>query len=215
MSLPGCAVLQAGQMGNTAIFVEIEINAEIDRVWQLTQDPAMHPRWDLRFSTITPAAQLPTGGYRFIYERSLFLHTVKGTGTSLGERQRPDGTRTSALRFTTNDKASPLGEGRGYWRYVPTDEGTIFITGFDYEPGWGRMIDRLVMRRFIGWMTAWSFDRLRIWAETGTPPERWPLASVLAFWRPDRPKASRCRRAPRQGKAMAQAPSTLHTLEAP
>jgi uncharacterized membrane protein YphA (DoxX/SURF4 family) len=28
----------------------------------------------------------------------------------------------------------------------------------------------------MGWATAWSFDRLRIWAETGRPPE-----STLAF----------------------------------
>ncbi|WP_166880936.1 SRPBCC family protein [Salinibacterium sp. ZJ450] len=202
-------------MGDKAIYVEIEIKAAVDRVWELTQGVAQHPRWDLRFSTITPAAELPTGGYRFTYERRMPLHTITGTGTSLGERQRPDGTRTSALRFATNDKFSPLGAGRGYWRYLPTAERTTFITGFDYDPGWGRLVDRLVMRRLIGWMTAWSFDRLRIWAETGTPPERWPLVSVLAFWRPDRPKAARCRRAPRLGNAMAQAPRTLHTLEAP
>jgi hypothetical protein len=202
-------------MGNRAIFVKIEIRADLDQVWELTQDPAQHPRWDLRFSSIAPAAPLPTGGYRFIYQRRLALHTITGTGTSLGERLRPDGTRTSALRFTTTDRLSPLGAGRGYWRYLPTADGTTFITGFDYEPGWGQLIDRWIMRRFIGWMTAWSFDRLRIWAETGTPPERWPLVSVLAFWRPDRPKASRCRRVPNVGNAMADAPAMLHTLEAP
>lgn len=135
--------------------------------------------------------------------------------TSLGERHRPDGTRTSALRFTTADRLSPLGEGRGYWRYVPTPGGTTFITGFDYEPGWGRLLDRLVMRRVVGWMTAWSFDRLRIWAETGVAPERWPVASVLAFWLPRRPRASRCIRRPARGRALDEAPSTLATLEAP
>jgi len=202
-------------MGDKAIYVEIEIRADVDRVWQLTQDPEQHPRWDLRFSTITPAAELTTGGNRFAYQRRTLLHTITGTGTSLGERRRPDGTRTSALRFTTNDRLSPIREGRGYWRYLSTPEGTTFITGFDYEPGWGRLIDRLVMRRLISWMTAWSFDRLRIWAETGTPPERWPLASVLAFRRLDRPKAARCRRTPSHGDAMAGAPGTLHTLEAP
>lgn len=202
-------------MGDKAIYVEIETKADADRVWQLTQDPAQHPRWDLRFSSITPVAELPAGGNRFIYQRRTLLHTITGTGTSLGERQRPDGTRTSALRFTTSDRLSPLRAGRGYWRYLPTANGTTFITGFDYEPGWGRLVDRLVMRRLIGWMTAWSFDRLRIWAETGTPPERWPLASVLAFWRPDRPQALRCRRTPRIGHAMTQAPVTLHTLEDP
>jgi len=138
-----------------------------------------------------------------------------GNGYLSGRATTTRRTRTSALRFTTSDRVSPLRAGRGYWRYLPTATGTTFITGFNYEPGWGRLVDRVVMRRLIGWMTAWSFDRLRIWAETGTPPERWPLASVLAFWRPTRPKASRCRRTPRIGNAMTQAPVTLHTLEAP
>lgn len=198
-----------------AIYVEIEIRSPMDRVWLLTQDPARHPRWDLRFSSITPITELPSGGYRFRYERRLPLHTIIGTGTSLGERSRPDGTRTSALRFTTDDPLSPLREGRGYWRYRPTPNGAIFITGYDYVPGWGRMLDRLILRRIIEWMTAWSFDRLRIWAETGVRPETWPLASVLMFWREDRPRASRCRRLPRRGRAMDDAPDALGALEAP
>ena len=202
-------------MPRAPLYVEIEIRSSIETVWQLTQDPAQHPRWDLRFSSITPTAELDGGGYRFRYERRLPLHTIVGTGTSLGEKSRPDGTRTSALRFTTPDRLSPLGDGRGYWRYVPTESGVTFITGYDYAPGWGRLLDAVILRRVIGWMTAWSFDRLRIWAETGVEPERWPVLSVLQFWRTDRPRASRCRRRPQRGRAMDQSPATLDTLEAP
>ena len=202
-------------MPRAPLYVEIEIRSSIETVWQLTQDPAQHPRWDLRFSSITPTAELDGGGYRFRYERRLPLHTIVGTGTSLGEKSRPDGTRTSALRFTTPDRLSPLGDGRGYWRYVPTESGMTFITGYDYAPGWGRLLDAVILRRVIGWMTAWSFDRLRIWAETGVEPERWPVLSVLQFWRTDRPRASRCRRRPQRGRAMDQSPATLDTLEAP
>lgn len=71
------------------------------------------------------------------------------------------------------------------------------------------------MRGTVGWLTAWSFDRLRIWAETGRPPETWPLRSVLAVWRADRPRASRCRRRPVHGRAMDSSPATLGTLAAP
>jgi Polyketide cyclase / dehydrase and lipid transport len=202
-------------MGRGAIYVEIDIRCSLDRVWELTQEPAQHPRWDLRFSSITPTAELDSGGYRFRYERRLPLHTIVGTGTSLGERSRPDGTRTSALRFTTTDRLSPLGAGRGYWRYLPTADGVTFITGYDYAPGWGRLLDALVLRRFIGWMTAWSFDRLRIWAETGIEPESWPLYSVLQVWRKGRPRAGRTRRIPRHGRPMDESPATLDTLEAP
>lgn len=202
-------------MGREGIYVEIEISAPLEHVWELTQDTTNHPRWDLRFSSITPTEQLESGGYRFRYERRIPIHTIVGTGISLGERTRADGTRTSALRFTTTDRLSPLGDGRGYWRYLPHDDGVTFITGYDYEPGWGGFLDRLLLRRLVGWMTAWSFDRLRIWAETGVEPERWPVASVLAFWRAERPRASRTRRVPRHGQAMDQSPQTLDTLEAP
>jgi hypothetical protein len=196
------------------IYVEIMIAADIERVWELTQDAQLHPRWDLRFSRITPqtdtSAALASGGTRFVYERGLVVHTIRGTGTSLGERLRPDGSRTSALKFTTTDRLSPLRDGRGYWRYIPTTSpgnGVRFITGFDY--------DDLFMRRLIGWMTAWSFDRLRIWAETGVEPERWPVASTLAFWKRDRPRAARCTRTPSRGRAMDDAPETLAILEQP
>lgn len=198
-----------------AIYVEVVIRAPIQRVWDLTQNTALHSRWDLRFSSIRPVAELNGGGYRFEYERRVFLHTIRGTGTTLGERSRPDGTRTSALKFTTLDRLSPLGDGRGYWRYVPTDDGVRFITGYDYRPGWTAMLDRVLLRRLIGWMTAWSFDRLRIWAERDEAPEQWPLRSALAWWRADRPRASRCRREPISGGVMDAAPDTLATLESP
>ena len=202
-------------MRGAPIYVEIDIRCSMERIWELTQQPSQHPRWDLRFSSITPTDELASGGYRFRYERRLPLHTIVGTGTSLGERVRPDGTRTSALRFTTADPLSPLGDGRGYWRYLPTPVGVTFITGYDYTPGWGGFLDALLLRRFIGWMTAWSFDRLRIWAETDAEPEKWPLYSVLQLWRRDRPRAGRTRRVPRHGRAMDASPETLDTLEAP
>lgn len=201
--------------GGAPIFVSIDIDASIDEVWRLTQDTGLHPRWDLRFSSIEPVATLPNGGHRFRYELRLPGHVLAGDGTTIGERWRPDGTRTSALRFTTEDRLSPLGDGRGYWRYEQTATGVRFTTGYDYRPGWGGLADRLVLRRFIGWMTAWSFDRLRIWAETGEEPERWPARSVLWWWRPERPRAGRCRRRAADGRVMSAAPTTLDELEAP
>lgn len=197
-----------------ALYVEILIDAPIDRVWHLTQDPELHARWDLRFSRIVPLHELAAGGYRFAYETRVPCHTIRGTGTSLGERHSDDGTRTSALKFTTTDPVSPLGDGRGYWRYVPSPTGLRFITGYDYRPAWGSHLDRAV-RPLVGWMTAWSFDRLRIWAETGVEPEKWPAASVLLFWKRGRPRAARCRRTPLRGHPMDAAPPTLHTLESP
>lgn len=186
------------------IYVEIDIAADMDTVWRLTQDTELHTVWDDRFSRITPLEELDGGGYRFRYERRMPFHTITGTGTSIGERHRPDGTRTSALRFTTADRLSPLCDGRGYWRYVPIDGGTRFSTGFDYTPAWGGRLDAILVRPLVGWLTARSFDRLRRWAETDRRPR--PL---------DLPRASRCRRQPRRGETMDNAPSTLGALESP
>ena len=201
--------------GGPPIFVSIDIEAPMDEVWRLTQDTDLHPRWDLRFSSIEPTDELPGGGRRFRYELRLPGHVLAGEGTTVGEKRRPDGSRTSALRFATNDPLSPLGDGRGYWRYEPIPSGVRFITGYDYRPGWSGVADRLLLRRCVGWLTAWSFDRLRIWAEVGQEPECWPLHSVLWWWRPERPRAGRCRRRATDGRVMEAAPSTLNDLEAP
>ncbi|UFU05593.1 SRPBCC family protein [Ruania halotolerans] len=205
-------------MGNRGIYVEIHVQAPMDQVWNLSQDPAQHSRWDLRFSSITPTTPTVDGAMRFTYTRRTPLRTVAGDGISIGEHRRRDGTRTSALRFATTDRLSPIRSGRGYWRYVPTDTGVRFLTGYDYEPGWGRLLDRLV-RPLLGWATAWSFDRLRIWAERGEAPEEWPIHSVLWFWRPDRPRARECLRAPRGGRRrddhLRAAPRTLAALRNP
>ncbi|MCE7008800.1 hypothetical protein LWC34_39220 [Kibdelosporangium philippinense] len=60
--------------------------------------------------------------------------------------------------------------GSGYWRYIPTRQGIRFLTGYDYIPRWPTG-DR-IFRPLMGWATAWSFDRLRIWLEHDIPPER-------------------------------------------
>lgn len=197
------------------IFVSIRIRASIDRVWELTQDPSLHARWDARFSDITPTGALPGGGIRFRYERRMPGHTIAGSGTTIGERSRPDGTRTSALRFDTSDPLSPLGAGRGYWRYRPDGDTVVFSTGYDYEPAWGRTIDAVMVRPVMEWVTAWSFDRLRIWAEDDVAPERWSLAAALQFWRSERPRAGRCDLRPPHRQVMDDAPDTLHELVAP
>ncbi|MFG3348173.1 hypothetical protein ACGF1Z_24330 [Streptomyces sp. NPDC048018] len=158
------------------LYVEVRVRADLDTLWERTQDPAEHQRWDLRFTEI---AYLPAGEgepRRFRYAvRVLPFLVVAGTGVSAGERHRPGGDRVSALRFASPDPLSLLAEGSGYWRYVPAEDGVRFLTGYDYRPRWGRfglLADRLLFRPLMGWATAWSFDRLRLWCEDGTPPER-------------------------------------------
>lgn len=158
------------------IYVESHIRAPMDRLWAATQQPDQHQRWDVRFGTITDLPGVEGEPQRFTYATTVAPGvTVGGTGESLGDRDRPDGTRWSGLKFWASDRRSIIDAGAGYWRYIPTDDGVRFLTRYDYRPRWGRLgelADRWVFRPIFGWATAWSFDRLRLWLEDGTPPER-------------------------------------------
>ncbi|MFF0744001.1 hypothetical protein ACFYVL_26760 [Streptomyces sp. NPDC004111] len=165
------------------LYVEALIRADQDVLWERTQEPDQHRRWDLRFTEIDYLPPVEGQPQRFRYAtRVLPWLTVSGIGIAAGERHRPDGTRTSALRFSSAHPLSLLAEGSGYWRYVPTREGVRFLTGYDYRPRWGRagaLADHVLFRPLMGWATAWSFDRLRLWLERGSTPAR-TLGHALA-----------------------------------
>lgn len=158
------------------LYIETHIRTDLDELWTRSQDPVRHQRWDLRFTEIEclPCAEGEPQRFRYATRVLPFL-TVTGTGVSAGDKERPDGTRTSALRFASPHPLSLLAEGSGYWRYVPVADGVRFLTGYDYRPRWGAfgaLADRLLFRPLMGWATAWSFDRLRLWLEHGITPER-------------------------------------------
>jgi hypothetical protein len=99
---------------------------------------------------------------------------IEGWGETVGERAA-GGTRTSALKFGSEDRRSLIRSGSGYWKYEQVKDEVRFVTGYDYEVRWGvigRTFDRLVFRPLMGWATAWSFDRLRLWIEAGLEPHR-------------------------------------------
>ncbi|WP_405791674.1 hypothetical protein [Streptomyces sp. NBC_01506] len=158
------------------LYVETRIRTDMDTLWERTQDPAHHQRWDLRFSEIDYLPRPAGEPQRFRYAvRVLPFLTVSGTGVSAGESGGADGRRVSVLRFASPHPLSLLAEGSGYWRYVPTPDGVRFLTGYDYRPRWGRLgavADRWAFRPLMGWATAWSFDRLRLWCEHGVSPAR-------------------------------------------
>lgn len=166
------------------IFVESLIRTSLDELWRATQDPALHQRWDLRFSEIR---YLPkehdNAPQKFLY-RTL---AIAGEGESVGERSAADGKRTSALRFWSDDPKSLIREGSGFWKYEPRGEVVRFYTVYDYRTRFGalgRLIDSLIFRPLMAWATAWSFDRLRLWLEEGVQPDAAArLATVHALAR--------------------------------
>lgn len=158
-----------------SIYVEILIRAPLGEVWRLTQTPELHARWDLRFTDISYLPRPdPTGPQQFLYQTRIgFGLRIRGEGESIGSRDDANGTRTSALRFWSEDPRSLIREGSGYWQYVPQADGVRFLTRYDYRTRFGaagRLFDRVVFRPLLGWATAWSFDRLRRWLETGEDP---------------------------------------------
>jgi hypothetical protein len=150
------------------LYVEALIRADLDDLWHRTQDPSLHQRWDARFGEISYLRASRPQRFRYA------SFGIAGQGTTIGEVRRPDGQRTSALKFASDHPLSPIRDGAGYWRYLPTPDGVRFVTGYDYRPGWGKLgkATDLLVRPFLGWLTAWSFDRLRIWLEQGRSPER-------------------------------------------
>ena len=217
------------------IYVEARVRASMTALWDATQDPVAHASWDLRFSAITLLPTPAGSPQQFRYEnRTVPGATLTGVGISLGERHRPDGSCTSALRFRADSRLSPIAAGHGYWRYLPDGDVVRFVTGYDYVPGWqGATLDQVLVRPVIGWMTAWSFDRLRLWLEHGISPRAalartvvvhavrlgaataavvlldgplaWTVAAVMMLLpAPVRlPRARRCLRRPPQGGADA------------
>ena len=157
------------------IYVEIRIRVPMDALWHHTQQPELHERWDLRFSEINylpRASEAEPQRFRYATRIGLGL-PITGEGESVGHRGLADGSRSSALRFSSADPRSLIRQGGGYWKYIPTADGIRFLTWYDYQPRFGlagHVVDRLFFRPLMGWATAWSFDRLRLWLEHGVQP---------------------------------------------
>lgn len=171
---------QGGQ--SKGIYVEIPIKASIDQLWNFTQSPDLHQQWDLRFSTITYLPKLHADEpQRFRYlTRIGFGLAISGMGESVATRINHANRRHSSLKFWSDHPLSLISFGSGYWQYVVDGEQIMFATWFDYDirHGWfGRVLDVMGFRPIFGWITALSFDCLRIWLEENIHPRR----SLLAF----------------------------------
>jgi hypothetical protein len=159
-----------------SVFVEHEIPVHVQRVWDLTQDPSHHERWDLRFTRIAYLPRKrPDDPQEFEYETRLgFGIRIRGTGATRGSHHDPNGNHTSSLVFRSIQPLSLIRKGSGYWKYTPTAAGTRFVTSYNYTVRWGPiglLVDRVLFRPLMAWATAWSFDSLAQWATDGTPPE--------------------------------------------
>jgi len=165
---------------NKPIYVESTIRTTIETLWNYTQTPELHEQWDLRFSKISYLPKKTEDEpQRFLYQTNIgFGISISGKGESVGTTEK-DETKTSVLKFWSDNPISLIREGAGFWRYVPYEEGIRFFTRYDYQTRFGSMgrwLDRLLFRPLMGWATAWSFDALRLWLEKGIHPN-------ISLWR--------------------------------
>jgi hypothetical protein len=160
----------------------------MEELWRHTQLPELHQQWDLRFTQIEYLPRPSEAeSQKFRYSTRIgFGLRIDGEGESTGTREDARGVRTSALTFWSADRKSLIEKGSGYWKYCPATGGIRFLTWYDYETRFGvlgALLDRVAFRPLIGWATAWSFDRLRLWIECGIKPEtsyRMSLIHALA-----------------------------------
>lgn len=157
------------------IYVETLIRSDLEKVWRYTQTPELHSRWDLRFTDIHHLPRPdPTIPQRFRYQTRIgFGLRIRGEGESIATHEDASGVRTSSLRFWSDDPKSLIRTGSGYWKYVPVAGGVRFLTRYHYETRFGRighLFNVAVFEPLLGWATAWSFDRLRLWLEDGLDP---------------------------------------------
>jgi hypothetical protein len=144
------------------VHVSVRLRTSVERLWEVTQDPVLHPSWDHRFSRIhvlAPERGIRTGT-EMRYERDLLGMTIRGSGRY--KLHRP--LRQSTFEFWSDDPRSLIRRGVGLWLYRPRGDGTVdFSTSYTYEVRWGalgRIFDRLVFRPFFQRETERSFRRL-------------------------------------------------------
>ena len=162
-------------MDSKGIYVELPIRTTLDEIWEHTQNPDLHERWDLRFTSIEYLPKTSeTDPQRFLYATWIgFGLQISGEGESMGTRQTSGGEATSGLRFWSKHPLSLIRTGSGYWKYIPDGETIRFITWYDYTTRFGlfgKWFDLLVFRPLLGWATALSFDTLRLRLEEAIRP---------------------------------------------
>ena len=149
------------QVAPPPVHVAVWLAIPVAEVWRVTQDHHVHPTWDHRFSRIIMLSDTITTGTTMRYEKRLFGMVIRGFGRY--KLHRP--LRQSTFEFWSDDPRSLIRRGAGLWRYVEHADGSVeFRTSYTYDVRWGlfgRVLDKLVARRWFQRETERSFARLR------------------------------------------------------
>ncbi len=172
-------------MKTKPIYVEINIEAPMEELWEATQTPSLHEQWDVRFSSINYLPKIDNEPQLFEYKTNIIPgYSIAGWGKSVGSFHAKDHSRTSSLHFGTTQRLSPIREGKGYWKYIPKEDSIQFLTQYDYQSNFGafgRLVDKYLFRPGMGWGTALSFDVLKRWLEKKESP-RAQYTRFFLYW---------------------------------
>ncbi len=154
----------ASQPPPRRIVVGALIPAPVERVWERTQEPELHTRWDVRFTSIRYLPECDARGFHLMdYRTHLgFGLEVRGWGRYLANTPLV----RSTFEFGSDDWRSLILEGRGVWLYERRPEGTFFKTVFDYQTRHGvpgELLDAALFRPVMRLGTEWGFETLRQW----------------------------------------------------
>ena len=100
---------------NNKIVVEVLIEAPVAEVWELSQNPDEHVKWDIRFSEIRYLDSRDDKG-----RPALLYKTKIGFGLSVcgfGYYAHSTDHEKSVFLFDSNDWKSLITKGRGLWLY--------------------------------------------------------------------------------------------------
>jgi hypothetical protein len=159
----GVAIVETLALGHARpkpLHVSVRLKTSVEDLWRVTQDHALHPRWDHRFSRIVMLAPKIEEGTEMIYEKEILGVTIKGNGRYKHHRPLVQ----STFEFWSDDPRSLIARGVGLWRYLPGQDGTVELTtSYTYDVRWGsigRAVDRVFFRPAFQRATERSFARL-------------------------------------------------------
>ena len=168
---------------NTLV-VESLIDAPVERVWDRTQNPENHIRWDIRFTQIKYLDTLDKNGFHLLQYQTQIGFGIKITGT--GKYLHTQTHEQSTFEFGSEDFKSLITQGKGIWLYKAINGKTYFKSVFDYDTRFGffgKLIDQYLFRPLFCLATEWGFETLRKWCEeeTNDPEKRSSWTQFLLF----------------------------------
>ena len=169
---------------SNTLVIETLVDAPLKMVWNRTQDPETHIRWDIRFTEIKYLGAKDKNGFNLMqYKTQIgFGIRIVGKGKYLHSKTHEQ----STFEFWSDDFKSLIARGKGIWLYQTTHGKTYFKTVFDYNTRFGvfgKFIDKYLFRPLFCLATEWGFETLRRWCqgETGDPEERRSWVQFILF----------------------------------